>query len=432
MDPTLFGIELATIGSTLAVIATLTTCVIFVIKKQKAEALVKEHEQTIRSLHNDISELNKHVADFKREFRANPVAFYKKDEIEKQLNSIIKLLNVEAGSIYLPSTIIPDLNNIIPSQMLIFLAKNSKGQSERNLVDKLVPMEGSAAGACFKAEKNTLTSPDRDPYYKQADEVSGFKTKDILNLYLSHSGKGLGVLQLINKLDNSKFSLAYTDIVSAELNDICQKIYQFLSEGDNLKHIRIKHNSRANKSTIMFCDLTNSSLFYNEYGALDATAFINEYIERVSNIALANGAVIENYIGDGIMLSFNSDKDKKQNPLIALQTAISMLDEFNAIKKEWQMRAGCVEIAKMFIRIGISYGDARYAAIGHYTKQNLSLFGCAVITAAQLCEQADRSRNIIVFDDSMNNVVRTQYSTRLVEAVKPSLKFTDTAFTLAN
>jgi class 3 adenylate cyclase len=430
VNPTLFGIDISTIGSTLAVIATLTTCVVFIIKKQKADDLVKIKEEKIKSLQNDIVQLNKHVAEFKSEFRANPEAFYKKDEIEKQLNSIIKLLNVQAGSVYIPSTIIPDLNNIIPSQMLIFLAKDANGKSERNLVDKLVPMDGSAAGACFKAQRATLTSPERDPYYKEADEVSGFKTKDILNIYLTYAGKAIGVLQLINKKDNTKFSLTYADSVKTELNDISDKIYQFISESDNLKHIRVKHNTRANKSTIMFCDLTNSSLFYKEYGALDATAFINEYIDAMSSIALTHGAAIDNYIGDGIMLSFNIDKGSKDNPLNAIKAALRMLQQFDAIKKEWAMRAGCVDVSQMFLRIGISYGDARYAAIGHYTRQKLSLFGCAVITAAKLCEVAFRNRNVILIDNAMNTVIAGSYTTTPVESesVQSHLRFSDKVY----
>jgi class 3 adenylate cyclase len=430
MTPTLFGIDLAVIGSTIAVIGTLATCVVFILKKQKAEELVRQKQQQIDALQNDISQLNKSIADFKTEFRANPAAFYKKDEIENQLNSIIKLLNVEAGSIYIPSSIIPDLSNLIPSQLLIFIAKDSQGRSERNLVDKLVPMEGSAAGACYKAQKNTLTTPERDPYYKEADEVSGFKTKDILNIYLSHAGTALGVLQLINRIDNTKLTLHYADSVKAEIIDISTKINQFISESDNVKHIRVKHNTRTKKSTIMFCDLTNSSLFYHEYGALDATAFVNEYIDTVCNVALSNGGVIDNYIGDGIMFSFNSNKDKTRNPHAAVKAALQMLQQFNQIKQDWVMRAGCVEVSKMYLRIGISYGDARYAIVGHCTKQSLSLFGCAVITAAQLCEVADRERNIILIDSAMNNQLGTEYTTEPVdtEPVTASLKFTDTIF----
>jgi class 3 adenylate cyclase len=430
VDPTLFGIDISTIGSTIAVIGTLATCVVFIIKKQRADDLVKEKEVKIQSLQNDIVQLNKHVAEFKSEFRANPEAFYKKDEIEKQLNSIIKLLNVEAGSIYIPSTIIPDLNNIIPSQMLIFLAKDANGKSERSLVDKLVPMDGSAAGACFKAAKTTLTAPEREPYYKEADEVSGFKTKDILNIYLACSGQAIGVLQLINKKDNTKFSLTYADSIKTELNEISNKIYQFISESDNLKHIRIKHNTRANKSTIMFCDLTNSSLFYKEYGALDATAFINEYIDAMSSIALKHGAAIDNYMGDGIMLSFNVDKNSKDNPLSAVEAALCMIEAFDVIKKEWAMRAGCVEVSHLFVRIGISYGDARYAAIGHYTRQKLSLFGCAVINAAQLCEVACRNRNVILIDSAMQSAIVSRYNTTLIESepIQSSLQFSDKVY----
>ncbi|MDX1392528.1 MAG: adenylate/guanylate cyclase domain-containing protein [Rheinheimera sp.] len=429
MTPTLFGIELTVIGSTLAVIGTLATCVVFILKKQHAEHLVKQKEEQIDTLKAEINQLHKSIADFKSEFRANPAAFYKKDDIEKQLNGIIKLLNVEAGSIYIPSALIPDLSNLIPCQLLIFIAKDSQGRSERNLVDKLVPMEGSAAGSCYQAEKDTLTSPQHEPYYKEADEVSGFKTKDILNIYLAHAGSGIGVLQLINRIDNNKLSLNYADSVKAEIADISAKIHQFISESDNLKHIRVKHNSRTKKSTIMFCDLTHSSLFYHEYSALDATDFINEYINTVCSVALDEGAVIDNYIGDGIMFSYNQDKDKSRNPLAAVRAALAMQLAFDKIKQDWQMRAGCVAVAKMFLRIGISYGDARFAVVGHYSKQTLSLFGSAVITAAQLCDIARRDRNIIVIDDATCQAVCSEFYTQPIpmDDIKPALKFSHAA-----
>jgi class 3 adenylate cyclase len=432
MTPTLFGIDLTVIGSTMAVIGTLATCVIFILKKQKAEELVKQKQLQIDSLKNDITQLNKSIADFKTEFRANPAAFYKKDEIENQLNSIIKLLNVEAGSIYIPSVLIPDLSNMIPSQLLIFIAKDNHGRSERNLVDKLVPMEGSAAGSCYQAEKDTLASPEHNPHYKEADEVSGFKTKDILNIYLSYAGSGIGVLQLINRMDDSKLSLNYADSVKAEIKHIAAQIHQFISESDNLKHIRVKHNSRTQKSTIMFCDLTHSSLFYHEYSALDATDFINEYIDTMCTLALDNGAVIDNYIGDGIMFSFNREKDKTRNPIAAINAALAMLNAFDQVKKAWQMRAGCVDVAKMYLRIGISYGDARFAVVGHYSKQNLSLFGSAVITAAELCDIADRNRNIILIDEATNQIVSNNFTTEQADAdlVKPELKFTKHVFSV--
>jgi adenylate cyclase len=129
-----------------------------------------------------------------------------------------------------------------------------------------------------------------------------------------------------------------------------------------------------------------------------AIRYINEYLERITNIAFEHGATVDKYIGDGVIFRFNVPRPVDNHIEKAVQAAFKIQQEFDRIRNQWTVVLG--ERGGMYTRAGISFGKVQQALIGHPQYQYLTILGRPVNIAVNLCEVADRSRNIIVMDDA--------------------------------
>jgi diguanylate cyclase (GGDEF)-like protein len=122
-------------------------------------------------------------------------------EIEKILSIIIdscrELISAEAWSILL---IDPKADKLVFSRIL--------GQKTNGLQDIKLEIGQGIAGKVFETKKARIVndvSKDGD-FYAGIDQFTGFKTKSILCIPLASRGKLLGVIEIINKINDLPFT----------------------------------------------------------------------------------------------------------------------------------------------------------------------------------------------------------------------------------
>ncbi|MBU2600008.1 GAF domain-containing protein [bacterium] len=154
--------------------------------------------------------------------------------LDKILDYIIEVINVEAGSILLF-----DKDN---QELYFEVAKGSKASEVINF--KLKPGEG-IAGSVFLSQKSVAVSEvDKDERFKrEISENIGFETKSIACIPIILMNKSIGVIELINKKDNNIFSLADMEILSLA-SFYLVKIIQNTKIIENLKNKRRDREGR--------------------------------------------------------------------------------------------------------------------------------------------------------------------------------------------
>lgn len=328
--------------------------------------------------------------------RTGAAASAKKAQIDEELSSLMKLTSAGGGSVYLPLV----QNDSDHPAGLVFLSIQPVTQQTMKLRKKIIPL-GSLAGKCFKDSRpimlaNAKTSPD---HYTKADEVSGYKTQDVLNVPLRSNDEVVGVLQLIHKQGREKFSeddLTKTQQLSAKL---AKRVTEFAAIPGHMDVLGVTAGRRDEYATILFCDLTDSSQLFRELNVSAAIHHINEYLEALCNVAFRYGATVDKYMGDGVLFRFNVPHPVDEHPATAVRAALEMKDVFDLIKKDWLTMGEVLD--SLYTRAGLAYGPVQRATIGHPQYQYLTIFGTAVNAAVNLCENGARDRNVVVIDEQL-------------------------------
>ncbi len=363
------------------------------VKIERLESQNQKSEQTIK----DLAAKNKFIAEELTAARKTGSALSaQKAEMDQLLMSIMSSLEADAGSIYIP---------LFPSEGheangLVFLAINPINEHTERLRKQVIPLK-SLVGRCYRTEKPFVVgnSKTNEEHYTRADDISGFRTQDSLNYPIKYNETVVGVLQLLNKKDEKEFTELDIQQVDQLSHALSQKIDNFLRTPKHLDVLGIAQQNNYESATVLFCDLTSSSTLFDELNVTAAIQHINEYFEKVCDVAFANGATVDKYMGDGVLLRFNVPHPVKEHPEAAIKTAFQIQKAFEELKQDWLMIGGQLE--GIFSRIGLSYGKVQKAIVGHPQYQYLTLFGDPVNTSAKLCSIASRDRNIIVIDEQL-------------------------------
>jgi class 3 adenylate cyclase len=378
--------------SVLGVVVALTRYITQLQSKIAQERLEKEKED----LNNLYLKTKAQYEDARNELiRAKEVGteiLARKYHIDDALTKLMKQSEAEGGSIYVPSN---------KADYLIFLAIQPLNQQTSKLKITRIPINQSLAGKCYTTGRSFIVSNAKQnpEHYEKADNISGVTTEDTLQVPLRYQSQTIGVLQLMNKEGKAKFGEGDIKHIEAVTEEIAVQVAEFMKIPNIDEILGIRPEEEDENATVMFCDLTNSSLLFQELNPSMAIRYINEYLELISNIAFKYGATVDKYIGDGVLFRFNVPRPVDNHLLKAAQASIEIREAFENLRKQWHVILG--ERGSIYTRAGISFGRVQQALIGHPQYQYLTILGRPINIAVNLCDAADRTRNVIVVDESI-------------------------------
>jgi len=145
---------------------------------------------------------------------------------QKTIEGITELVNAEVGSLL--------LYDEKTEELFFEVALGEKGQKVKEI--RLKIGEGIAGTVAKERKSYIIDDVNKDPrFFRKADEKSGFVTKSIMCSPLEYQGKLLGVIQAINKKDDSFFTQddlrifeSFAHIVSISIENA--NLYQRLKE----------------------------------------------------------------------------------------------------------------------------------------------------------------------------------------------------------
>ena len=147
---------------------------------------------------------------------------------------------------------------------------------------------------------------------------------------------------------------------------------------------KLKLGGERREMSFLFMDIVGftpiSEYFKNKNDPEGLVELINDYLNRMTKIVLANGGCVDKYMGDCIMAFWNAPLDCDNHAELAVKTSIECAKETEKLKKEYK-EAGLPEIN---IGSGVNTGTCIVGNMGSEMRFDYSVIGDAVNLAARL------------------------------------------------
>jgi adenylate cyclase len=238
----------------------------------------------------------------------------------------------------------------------------------------------------------------------------------------------VGVLQLLSKEGESAFIDADLARSDSLLGALSAQVAAITKGPDYLKILGLGDQAKGEDGTVVYFDLSSSSILFQELSSSFALQLLNEYFERMCEIAFQSGATIDNYLGDGALLRFNVPRHQVDHEFAAVRTALDMNRAFAEMREYWA--AISPQLGSIYNRVGISTGPLLQANLGHSQVQSLTVLGYPISVAAALCDAAPRDRSVVFVSEETQAQVKDRVIANRVDlsSIPKAARFTTAAY----
>ena len=188
---------------------------------------------------------------------------------------------------------------------------------------------------------------------------------------------------------------------NAFLGDVSVKISRYLSpqvyrsifsgEMDTTIHTKRK------KLTIFFSDIKDFTPTAERLQPEDLTAVLNEYLNEMSQIALAHGGTVDKFIGDAMLVFFGDPETKgaEEDAMACVRMAIAMQRRLRELGAAWRDRG----VERPFgVRMGINTGYCNVGNFGSAERMDYTIIGAEANLAARLQYIAEPGGIVISYE----------------------------------
>lgn len=149
--------------------------------------------------------------------------------------------------------------------------------------------------------------------------------------------------------------------------------------------------------TILFTDIRNFTTLCEKITSDDIIRFLNSYLKNVTKIVHKYDGVINKFIGDAVMASFETSRyggvEKLSHELRAVSAALEIHKVFDTILEEANIKL--LEPIQVGIGIGINSGNAVIGTIGSEERMEFTVIGDTVNIASRLSVMAGIGATLI-------------------------------------
>lgn len=356
------------------------------------------------------------LVDYREHWQAAPVSGRQAEQIHREIDAelvyVMKILRATESSLLIPDPA-PESPN------LVFLSVH--GPAAHQINRSKVGPASTAGTVLHSGEPKLLSNPHMDPDFSSAvDNKSGHTTRNMLTIPLRTdvANHVVGVAQFLNKINDEEFT--ESDARSATVNtaSIAMKVGELVRDPESLESLGFHVSSDAQEATLLFCDLSTSATLFQVLDAPGAINCIDEYLTRVTDVALRFGGTLCKYLGDGAMFRFSGSMEtgRVDHAERAAGASLEMRHNFAALKESW-LSTGW-EVSPVFSRSGLAMGMVHESVIGHRVSRQIEIMGETVNRAARLCELAPRDFNSILIDPALKGRIQGRFSTNPIPRIE--------------
>ena len=129
-----------------------------------------------------------------------------------------------------------------------------------------------------------------------------------------------------------------------------------------------------------------SEFYKNKDDPEGLVVLVNEFLDEMTNIILANGGMVDKFMGDCIMAVFGAPLDMPNHAEMAVKSAVEIEAKTLELKQRYKDRG----LPDINVGTGVNTGPAIIGNMGSSTRFDFSVIGDAVNLAARLEATAGR------------------------------------------
>lgn len=160
--------------------------------------------------------------------------------------------------------------------------------------------------------------------------------------------------------------------------------------------------------SVMFIDIRGFTSLSGQMDPVTLVQILNEYSQVIGNALKPYEGIIDKFIGDGVMITFNAVAEQPDHAKRAVLSAIEIQNQLNTWLAE--RRTGVRDLFRF--GIGINTGEGIVGNVGTKESTSFTVIGNAVNLAARLEGKAREGNQIIISQttyDQTRDVVETQF-----------------------
>lgn len=187
--------------------------------------------------------------------------------------------------------------------------------------------------------------------------------------YISHEGRAQQAAGRLNTM---------VSVINKLTRFVPPQIWEPIVRADSPVSVS---NKRA-KLTIMFSDIVGFTELSDSLSADNLADILNTYMHCMTLIANKHGAVLDKFIGDGMVCFFGepNSRGSRQDALDCVAMAIDMRREMRTLRQKWRLMG----FEGLYIRIGITTGYCHVGNFGSNNRLSYTLIGKEANLAARL------------------------------------------------
>jgi adenylate cyclase len=145
---------------------------------------------------------------------------------------------------------------------------------------------------------------------------------------------------------------------------------------------------KRKKLTIFFSDIVSFSAITDSVESELLSDVLNQYLNRMAEIATKWGGTIDKFMGDGMMVFFGDPEfiDDATHALNCARMALEMLDELSVLRTRWR-QMGMFQTLR--VRMGINTGYCTVGNFGSSNRMEYTIVGGQVNIASRLENMAE-------------------------------------------
>lgn len=132
--------------------------------------------------------------------------------------------------------------------------------------------------------------------------------------------------------------------------------------------------------TILFSDIRNFTTYSESHSARDVVTLLNEYFAIVVPVIEKHNGVVNQYMGDGVMVMFGAPRKQIDHATNALWAAVEMVANVHKNKERWAR----LDAADLRIGVGIHTGTCVVGTVGSPNRLDYTAIGDTTNTAARI------------------------------------------------